>query len=176
VSVVLSCILQFNPLDQFEMSDDDLENLTGKLQTDIFESLSKESHASPLKIDIAPLPTIANSQISNKESVILYWTDTGVFGYRVSDCGGGNFDIQVQDSITLLASDVTTLDSLIAQLYQLAVKAANITRNCSVVIIHGFTPRDGKLTINCLTNWNIEGDSDADIIELLKSPIQTQVC
>ena len=170
-----SPILQLNSLDQFEMSGDDLENLTGKLQTDLIESLSKESHASPLRIDIAPLPTITDSQISNKESVILYWTDTGVFGYRVSDCGG-NFNVQVQDSVALLSSDVTTLESLIAQLYQLAVKAANITHNCSVVIVHGFTPEDGKLTTKCLTNWTIEGDSDADIVELLKSPIQVQVC
>jgi len=156
------------------MSGDDLENLTGKIQTDLIESLSKESHASPLRVDINPLPNIAGSQTSNQESVVLHWTDTGVFGYRVSECDG-NFNVQVQDGVALLPSYVTTLDSLIAELYQLAVKAANVTRNSSVVLVHNFSLEDGKLTTNCLTNWNIEGDSSADIIELLKSPIQVQV-
>ncbi|XP_065883369.1 hexokinase-2-like isoform X2 [Dysidea avara] len=166
-------LYSLNPLDQFEMSADDLENLTGKLQTDLIESLSKESHASPIKVDIAPLPTVTDSHISDKESVVLYWTDAGVFGYRVATCGG-KFDVQLQDGIALLSSDVTTLDSLIARLYQLAVGAANITRNCSVVLVHSFTPEDGKLTSKCLTNWTIEGDSNADIIELLKAPIEVQ--
>lgn len=164
-------------LDQFELSDEDLENLTGKFHTDLIESLYKESHGSPLHVQISPLPE-QNSSFSNKtSSVTLLWTATGISIHQVM-INGDAFNARPLENMKLLPSDIKTVDVLVDRLSQYLVEAAKIADTSSAILIHDFvTSDDNKLNISCINDpscWKLEGDRNIDIFSLLKNSLQTK--
>lgn len=173
-------VLQFDVLDQFELSDEDLDNLTGKFHTDLIESLSKESHASPMDVQISPLPE-SNSLLCNKmPSIVLSWTAAGISIYQVT-IDGSYFNAQPIEEMKLLPSHfVMTLHDLVEKLSQYLVEAVKRTNTSSVVVVHDFATSgdDELLTVSCVNasnSWKLEGDGNIDVSSLLRNSLQTKV-
>jgi len=165
-------------LDQFELSNEDLDNLTGKFHTDLIESLSKESHASPLNIQISSLTDNSNLSCNQITSIVLSWRATCISLYQVTN-NGNNFDSQPLEKVMLLPSDVKTLDGLVDKLSQYIDEAVKVANTSSVVLVHDFIASDDeRLTISCINgpnSWKLEGDSNANIISLLRNSLQAKV-
>ena len=165
-------------LDQFDLSDEDLDNLTGKFHTDLIESLSKHSHGSPLGIQVSPLPEHNGLICNETSSVVLSWMATGIYIYQVT-INGNDFNAQPLEEMRVLPSDVKTLDTLIHKLSTNLLEAVKIANTSTVILKHDFAiSDDDKLTVSCINgpnHWKLEGDRNIDISSLLKNSLGTKV-
>lgn len=172
-------VLQPNVLDQFELSDEDLDNLTGKFHTDLIESLSKESHGSPLHVEVSSLTKQNNSYDNKTRSVVLSWTATCISIHQVV-INGSDFNVQPLEKMKILPSDIKTLDNLVDKVLEYLIEAMETVDTSAVILVHDFAlSDDDKLTISCINGpncWKLEGDSNSDINSLINSSLQARVC
>ena len=152
--------------------------MTGKFHTDLIESLSKESHGSPLQIQVSPLPKHDGLVCNEMLCIVLSWTPTDISMYQVT-VSGDNFNAQPLEKMKLLASDVKTIDDLVDKLLHNLLEAVKIAGTSSVILKHDFAKSDDDgLTISCISapkHWQLEGDRDIDISSLLKNPLSKKV-
>ena len=144
----------------------------------MIESLSKESHSSPLAVQVSPLPE-HNGLIGDVSSIVLSWTATGIYIYQVT-INGNDFNAQPLEEMRVLPKDVKTLDNLIDKLSNNLLEAVKVANTTSVVLKHDFAVSDDdRLTISCINGpnyWKLEGDRNISISSLLKDSLQTKVC
>ena len=152
--------------------------MTGKFHTDLIESLSKESHGSPLQIQVSPLSTQNNLVCNEMSCIVLSWTSTEISMYQVT-ISGDNFNAQPLEKMEVLASDIKTVDDLVSKLLHNLLEVVKIAGTSCVILKHDFAKSDdNRLTIsriNAPKHWKLEGDRDIDISSLLKNSLSKKV-